>query len=400
MNDQSAITEEVGRYIFTLFSKQLSPDYVYHNYQHTMDTVAVCAKLAKAYNEISKDELEVLLLAAWFHDSGYVYAHEGHEEKSKEIAIDFLRQRNFEARKTDSVVECIENTKKNSRPSTLLAKIIADANIADIGQESYPAKAALLKTEWSKFGKIFNKEEWLKAQLDFMRSFKFNTEAAQNLYGRQVKINIEELEKAQEKIKKKKKKKEADVKDPRRGIQTMFRSIYRNHINLSSIADDKANMMIRVNSLIISIALTLVGAKFTFLGTSFKENQIIIYPIITLLLTGLGTIIFAILSAKPNITHKIHQVNDITDKGSSILFFGNFSTIQLNEFKDGMKSLITSKDDIYESMMTDIYFLGKVLTRKYRLIRISYTIFMIGLILTALVTLYVVIYLKKAGPAN
>src|SRR5690606_10284652 len=95
-----------------------------------------------------------------------------------------------------------------------------------------------------------------------------------------------------------------------------------------------------------------------------------------------------------SVTHIIHQPDDIPNKDASLLFFGNFSTISIKDYKSGMKNLILNKDDIYESMMTDLYFLGKALTKKYKLIKISYMVFMTGLILTASITIYVVLSLK------
>jgi len=398
-NNQRVLVEESARYVFELFQDKLSPNYVFHNYQHTIETVTTCKTLAHAYSEISMEDLEVLLLAAWFLNSGYTISFENHEEKSKEIARAFLNEKNYDINRIEEVLRCIDSTKNVSKPSDLLCKIIADANHAYIGQDTYQAKAELLRTELSRFGKTFmNDKEWITAQIEFIQSTNFHTEEAKLLFEAQRNKTLKKLYKKLKKIDKKEDKKQDHSKDARWGIQTMFRSIYRSHINLSSIADNKANMMIRVNSMIISVALTLVGAKFSFMGTSFKQNLIIIYPIMSLLLTGLVTIIFAILAAKPRITHKVHDAEDIQNKKGSILFFGNYSSVKLDEFKGGMKEMIKDRDTIYDNMMTDLYCLGKVLTRKYYLINISYLIFMTGLIMTGLITVYVVFHLKNEGP--
>ena len=235
-------------------------------------------------------------------------------------------------------------------------------------------------------------------QLNFLTGASFQTQVAQTLYGEQLQSNIQEQSRRVQKLEKKQKKKNKEEKsikaEPKRGIETMFRSIYRSHINLSSIADSKANMMISINSLIISITLTLVGAKLSLLGASFKENQIVIYPMIALLLTSLGAIIFAILSAKPKVTNKVTKPEEVKEKKLSILFFGNYSNFSIDEFEYQMRELMKSEEDLYGNMIRDLYYLGKVLTRKYILIRISYIIFMVGLILTVLIAVYVVIHLK------
>lgn len=400
MVDQKTMIEEAEGYIFDLFNERLSHDYLYHSYQHTLEIVEACKKIAKAYPEISEDDMEILLLAAWFHDSGYIHVYKGHEEKSKEIARAFLEEKKSTEDKIQRVLDCIDATKRGAKRTELIHKILADADISSIGEKSFFDKADLLKTEWEKFKiRYCSETEWAITQLEFLEAANFHTQEAQRIYGEQRLSNILEqrkrLQKLEKKKEKKKKEKTKTKAEPRRGIETMFRSIYMSHINLSSIADSKANMMISINSLIISITLTLVGAKLSLLGTSFKENQIVIYPIIALLLTSLGTIIFAILSAKPKVTHKIDHLEEIKKKNVSILFFGNYANIKLDDFELQMRELMKSEDELYGNMIRDLYFLGKVLAKKYTLIRISYIIFMVGLIATVLITVWVVVYLKK-----
>ncbi|MBX9853258.1 MAG: HD domain-containing protein [Cytophagaceae bacterium] len=400
MPEPKNIVEEASRFVFDLFKEKLSQDYVYHNYQHTLETVETCRKLSKAYPELNEDDKEILLVSAWFHDTGYIQGAAAHEDKSKEIAREFLTERDYPSNKIARVLECIESTKRSKKPENLISQILADADIVNIGEETFFAKSDLLRNEWVKFGiRNCNDIEWAQTQLHFLESSHFHTQEAVKIYGEQVQLNIQEQTKRLQKLEKKKEKKEKEKSgtkaQPKRGIETMFRSIYMSHINLSSIADSKANMMISINSLIISITLTLVGAKLSLLGTSFKENQIVIYPIIALLLTSLGAIIFAILSAKPKITRKINHLEEIKKKNVSILFFGNYANIGLQDFEYQMRELMKSEDELYGNMIRDLYFLGKVLAKKYQLIRISYIVFMVGLIFTVVVTVYVVIYLKR-----
>lgn len=392
------LVEEANNYIFNLFKDSLSHDYTYHNYQHTLETVEACKRIARGY-ELSAKELEILLIAAWFHDSGYVYQYEDHEEKSKEIAKMFLDNHKYPEKDTDKVLECIEATKRESVTKDLLCQILRDADIVQIGEPTFFSKSELLKLEWENFNIRFcNDFEWAQTQLDFLSNASFHTQRAQRLYGEQLQENIQEQRQKLNKIEKKKEKKNKEKKkskaQPKRGIETMFRSLYRSHINLSSIADSKANMMINIHSLIISITLTLIGAKFSIFGTSFKQNQIIILPIICLLLTSLSSIIFAILSAKPKVTKKITSLEQIRKNEASVLFFGNYSHLQMSDFEQEIRSLMKNEDDLYGNMIRDLYFLGKVLTKKYRLLRFSYTAFMIGLIITIAVTFFVVVYLK------
>ncbi len=107
-------------------------------------------------------------------------------------------------------------------------------------------------------------------------------------------------------------------------------------------------------------------------------------PIGILILTTLGSVVSAIMSAQPEVTSFNIRPNKVKSKKVNILFFGNFTKLPLEDFQAGMHDLMREKDALYSNMITDIYYLGDVLSKKYRLLRISYTIFMIGLILTVL----------------
>ncbi|WMJ71771.1 DUF5706 domain-containing protein [Cytophagaceae bacterium ABcell3] len=398
-NPRGSFFEEVNEYVFELFKNQLSPEYVYHNYQHTFETVEACRKLSEGY-ELSEDEEEILFLAAWFHDTGYTQGFKNHEDKSASIAEHWLRGKGYPEEKIRMVVRTIMYTARKKRPQDLISQILLDADLINIGQKSFFTKSELLRAEWEKLDVLHCSDvEWEHNQLEFLLSAHFHTQYAHELFGKQLSYNIQEQ---RQKLQKQEKKqdKEQEVREkikaqPKRGIETMFRSVYRNHINLSSIADNKANMMISINSLIISITLTIVGAKFSFFGASFSEDQKVIFPIISLLLTSLAAIIFAILSAKPKVTTNLESLDELNKAHTSILFFGNFTKVKLAEFETEMLDLMKNEDKLYGNMIKDLYYLGKVLKKKYRMLGVSYMSFMVGLIITVLIAIYVVIAIRR-----
>ena len=175
----------------------------------------------------------------------------------------------------------------------------------------------------------------------------------------------------------------------------MFRTMYSNHMKLSDMADKKASMMISLNAVLMSIIITYLGAKTSALGPAFTRNPILAIPMSILLLTSLGSIVTAILSAQPDVTSfkwltKSPQV--ATNRRVNLLFFGQFTKLSLDNFQSGMRDLMRQKDMLYTNMVTDVYYLGEVLTRKYGLLRRSYSIFMVGLILTVLSFVIVLLY--------
>ncbi len=162
-----------------------------------------------------------------------------------------------------------------------------------------------------------------------------------------------------------------------RGVETMFRTTSKNHMDLSSIADNKANIMISVNSIIISILVTVLFRKL-------EDFPVFTIPAILLIMTSLGAMVFAILATRPKVTKGMITKDDIRQKKGNLLYFGNFHDMSLEDYAEGMKSMIYDDEYLYGSMIRDIYFLGKVLARKYSLLRKSYSIFMFGFVISVI----------------
>ncbi|MGV3586530.1 MAG: Pycsar system effector family protein [Adhaeribacter sp.] len=387
MKDQEIILK-ASNYVFTLFKEKLSRKLVYHNYKHTAEIAKEAQSLGESAN-LSEDDLEALVLAAWFHDTGYADTYNGHEERSVEYATQFLAAEGYPPDRIQVVADCIMATKKEQHAESLMQDILADADISNIGKESFFSNAELLRVEWEVFlNKFFTDAEWAQYQLDFLVGQSFRTQVAQDKFNEGLKANIQEqrniLGTLSKKQKKNNKKERETLAQPKRGIETMFQSTYQNHMSLSGIADNKANMMISLNAIILSVIITYLGAKTSVLGTEFTRNPILMVPVGTLILTTLGSVVSAIMSAQPEVTSFKIRANKVKSKKVNILFFGNFTKIPLEDFQVGMHDLMREKDALYNNMIIDIYYLGEVLSKKYRLLRISYTIFMIGLILTVL----------------
>lgn len=201
---------------------------------------------------------------------------------------------------------------------------------------------------------------------------------------------------ADESKKKKKKKKKTKGRGglgSDRGIETMFRTSYRTHLELSSLADTKANIMISINGIIISITIASISPKI-------DANPWLIIPTSVLLLACLGSMIFAILAARPRISSSQVDLSDVRSNKANILFFGNFVNMKEEDFLVGMRELMSNTDRLYSNMVRDIYSLGGVLSRKYALVRVAYTIFMWGLGTAVLlyVAVLVWVYTWAGGP--
>ena len=191
-----------------------------------------------------------------------------------------------------------------------------------------------------------------------------------------------------------KKKKAATEKDlqktyedlgTKRGVETMFRTAYRVNMDLTSLADSKANIMISINGLIISILIGGISSKL-------DANPWLLVPSTIFLVGCLTSIIFAVLAARPRVQTTEVTLNQVRNRSANLLFFGNFAHLSRDEFVVGMRELMVDSRALYESMMLDVYGVGSVLQKKYTLLRWSYTLFMIALVLGVIGFIIVMIY--------
>ena len=180
---------------------------------------------------------------------------------------------------------------------------------------------------------------------------------------------------------KKKKKKKGDGIGTSRGIETMFRTSYRVHMDLSSLADTKANIMISINGIIISITLAAVSPRIA-------TNPALLWPTSVLIVGCLLALVYAVVAARPRVSNKKLTLDDIRENRANILFFGNFVNLSEDDFVEGMKDLMLDTDHLYTNMVRDLYGLGQVLKRKFEILRISYNIFMAALIISVPLFIY------------
>jgi hypothetical protein len=183
---------------------------------------------------------------------------------------------------------------------------------------------------------------------------------------------------------KKKKKKGKGELGTSRGIETLFRTQYRVNMDLTSLADTKSNIMISINGIIISIILASISPKI-------DANPWLLIPTMVLLIGCLTSMVYAVLAARPRVSSDAITLEEVTRSKANILFFGNFGRLTEDEYLQGMTELMKNTDLVYFNMMRDTYGLGKVLIRKYQLLRISYTLFMFAVVLGVLSFLSVLV---------
>ena len=374
--------EEFEIWIRGMFENRQKSETCYHNIEHTLQIVNKVKEIGEYY-ELEKEEQEDLIFAGWMHDIGYWEGDsEGHEYRGAMFAEESLNKLGLENRRIERIKSIILATKVPQKANNLLEEIICDADMAHFSSDQFYNLTLLLKKEKENIeGERISLVAWLKGSLLFMKNHHYHTEYAKKFLQPSKEKNIELLEmkikevEVEDNSDKKGKKKNKNKSE--RGVETMFRVTSTNHLELSALADNKANIMISVNSIIISIVVTVLIRKL-------EEFPNYLIPTIMLIATCLTAMVFAILATRPKVTNGMITKDDIIKKQGNLLYFGNFHEMSLSEYKEGMQSLMDDGKYLYDTMITDIYFLGKVLSKKYQLLRKSYNIFMFGFVISVI----------------
>ncbi len=202
--------------------------------------------------------------------------------------------------------------------------------------------------------------------------------------------------------KKKKQKVEIDPSNPdtlfqslgsTRGVETLFRTSYRVNMDLTSLADSKANIMISINGLMVSILIASIAPKV-------DANPWLLIPTSIFLVGCLVSLVFAVLSARPRVQSRNISLEESRRHHTNILFFGNFAHLTQEDFKIAMKERMMDPVALYEMMMADIYGVGSVLQRKYQLLRASYGAFIVALVVgvAGFITVFTYAAVFQSGP--
>ena len=403
-DNHSSLLHEAQSYVTDLLTSKLSKTISFHTLQHTQEVVNASERIADHYQLPEQDRLP-LLLAAWFHDTGYTSGNASdHESVSISIATDFLNQRNASEELKKQVNGSINATRMPQNPTTTIERILCDADLFHLGTNDFQEKSRILREEFKEFGGIdLSKKEWRKMNIDFLQGHNYFTTYGREKLQPAKEIHLLELrdknkedilkpdkkDKNKEKMKDKdkivlaaeqvadEKKKKAKDNQTERGINTVFRIMAQTQNNLSQMADNKANILISVNAIVLSVVISALFPKL-------ESNTHLLAPALVLVLVCVTVIIFAILATRPNISGGTFTKEDIANKQTNLLFFGNFYKMGLHDYDWAMMEMLNDKLYLYTSVVKDSYFLGVVLAKKYKLLRIAYNIFMYGLIVIIL----------------
>lgn len=380
------LISKVERYILDFFLGGSCKQYCFHNEIHTNSVVSAVKEMTLYYGLGDEDRF-VLIISAYFHDLGYAKGgSEGHEKRSADMAVDFLKSESVDQEIIDKVERCILATRMPQNPKDILEQIICDADLYHLGTPIFNERNKLMQQEAERVnGLKINKSIWLSSTIDLFEQHHYHTAYAREKLEKGKKSNLDSLLARRDKASKANKDDSKSVKKPERGIETMFRVTSTNSQRLSDMADSKANLLLTVNSIILSLVVTV-------LLRSLDKNPHLIVPTIILMTIVVITMVLSTLSTIPKIPSGYFTPEEVEQKTVNLLFFGNFYKMPLDKYQKGMAKAMDDRDFLYGMLTKDVYSQGVVLGRKYKLLRYAYGTFMFGLIISVLAFVFAILY--------
>jgi hypothetical protein len=363
------------------------------NFNATHNLVQYCS-LIGANSKLKKEDLLKTFLSAWFQYTGICIDPANYRKASADLAFQYLTDMGLSPDTIREIKENIQSTAPPVQPVTLSAQVLCDAESAWMAENSVLEQLEILKEEWIYMEKkIFTETEWLAENIKIFKEHIYFMPFSREMFtkkkeknGRRLEEKLAELEgyvnSSQEITDPENYRKKPDMvlnKNAKleRGVETLLRNTSRNQIHLIRLADYKASLVISINSIIISVVLSLLIVKL-------EANTYLELPTLILILTNVTTILTAISATRPNMrfVNKNREHEKIAK--TNLLYYENYGSISFDQFSREMQETFVGHETLYNAITRDIYHQGIMLGRKNNRINLSYTIFVAGFLLSIL----------------
>jgi hypothetical protein len=172
---------------------------------------------------------------------------------------------------------------------------------------------------------------------------------------------------------------------------TFLRNALRSNLDLTSLADTKAGILISINGFILTVSVTASGFVV--------QNGMMTYAFISIILTSLGSIIFAVLAVKPRRKDKLVHKAELKDY-RSLLYYQDMADLSPKEYKKEMNEVLKDTEESTDEMITHLHILGAEIKKKYFWLTQAYRYFSVGLVVSASLIIYALMYVEETAIYN
>ena len=398
--------DKVELFATNLIIDELPNKVVYHDISFTHRLVSA-SKLIAQKEGLTAADTEIVIIASWLYGTGYRDAEMFKGKKlfssciacTQQISKLFLESINYPSEKIKKIFDIFRNTvSSKTQTNTSIEKVFIDALYMDFAREKGRKYIKKIYQELLLFNDVtIIKKNWFQKLLELLENHQYYTnygkvelEPKKHRLIKEIKKNYKDLEN----IERVALRKELDISDEElkdlkkklndssdfdiRTVQTVFRTTSHNHYTLNQMVDRKANIMISINAIIISL---LVGKV---IGPSLDVLSLELIPVFIMATVGGFSMFFAIMAVRPDATHGEFSEEEVRNKQGNLLFFGNFHNMQFKDYEWAFLQMINDKDYLYSSLIRDIYYLGQRIKKKHDYLRNSLNIFLIGTSVTVI----------------
>jgi predicted metal-dependent HD superfamily phosphohydrolase len=374
------IVRLAAQQVFQIF-RNARPDnpLVFHNFGRTRALVDASREIAKGA-KLDDADLPVLLVAAWFHDTGYALGPKGNRKQSAEAARAFLAEQRQPQHLADEVAAAIEATDSPS-PDKLVQEVLHDALLIPIANKEYLAIAEQFRLELERRkGEVHSDVEWTQICIAFFDNHHFRTRYAQIECNAGRAANLVRLHKVLRKQVGEAAEHDAEEAKVTKGVgktvENLFDSISRNQVQLFKILDRRTSTMIQVNAIMITLVVGLLLRRV-------EDHRELLMPTLLLLTANLVTIFISIYSMRVG-RAGLRRIlgSDAPAHDENLLMFSNDTQWSLDEYKRRMERLATNWPALQQTLVEAMYFIRKLLIQRVKALRISYDVFIAGLVIS------------------
>lgn len=362
-------------WVLKLFNDHADTRLVWHSYARTNRLILAISNLSKGVDDVDQ-ELYALYLAGWFGFTGYLFDPEAPLETSVNLVRQFLKAENQPGQLAERIEELLPCALLREQPVDAASSLLWDSALSVYFGEDYRESQSLRKREFENLSQIaILPEDWRREELHRMEALQYYTPRGKAYFEAFLINNLQSLHKKEKKALEREEIIPAGKYNTNSAVQSYLRTTYHTHIHLSAIADRKAQMLISVNAILISVLISVISYS-----NLAETRPALLVPVLLFLVFGLGSLIFAITSARPRVTKLPVALMSKEERRDKLLFFGHYTQLQVDQYIDEMMDLFLDGEALYRSMHRDIYQLGKVLDRKFRLVNLAFLLFLTGFI--------------------
>lgn len=191
--DLKSLVELSSKFVNSLFADELSLQLSFHSTYHTQNVVIAAQEIGVNVG-LSPEELDLVAIAAWFHDTGYTKGYIGHEQTSVNIARDFLTDSGLDALRIDRITSGILATIFPQHPNNKLEMVLCDADLYHFSKTNYPKLEVSLRREWEIcLNLYYTDEQWNSLNLDMLTTHEYFTVYGKTILQQSKQKNIDQL---------------------------------------------------------------------------------------------------------------------------------------------------------------------------------------------------------------